>query len=49
MFITELAKEKQGLVVVLSFHESDESQIRVKVFSEVKMDDLKKKKMDLIL
>ena len=41
-FVTELAKEKQGLAVALSFPESDESQIRDKVFSEVKMDDLKK-------
>ena len=41
-FATDLAKEKQGLAVALSFPESDESQIRDKVFSEVKMDDLKK-------
>ena len=41
-FITELVKEKQGLVVALSFPKSDETQIRDKVFSDVKMEDLKK-------
>ena len=30
-FVTELAKEKQGFAVVLSFPESNESQIRDKV------------------
>ena len=34
-------KNKHGLLVALSLPEEDESQIRDKVFSEIKMDDLK--------
>ena len=40
--ITDLAKEKQGVVIALSLPEDDESQIREKVFSQVKLEDLKK-------
>ena len=39
--ITDLAKEKQGVVIALSLPEDDESQIREKVFSQVKLEDLK--------
>ena len=40
--ITDLAKEKQGVAIALSLPEDDDSQIREKVFSQVKLDDLKK-------
>ena len=41
--ITDLAQEKQGVAIALSLPEDDESQIREKVFNQVKLEDLKKK------
>ena len=39
--VTDADKSKHGFLVVLSLPEDDESQIRDKVFSEIKIDDLK--------
>ena len=41
-FVTDLPKEKQGLVIALSLPKNDSTQIRDKVFSELKIQDLKK-------
>ena len=41
-FVTHLPKKKQGLVIALSLPENDSTQIRDKVFSELKIEDLKK-------
>ena len=38
-----LAKEKQGVAIALSLPEDDDSQIREKLFSQVKLDDLKRR------
>ena len=39
--ITDLSKEKQGIVVALTLPEDDESQIREKVFDQLRLDELK--------
>ena len=39
--ITDLAKNKQGIAVVLSLLEDDEHQIKDKVFDQISIDDLK--------
>ena len=39
-YVTDLDKEKQGIAVALSLPENDSSQIRDKVFSELKIEDL---------
>ena len=36
IFVTDLSKEKQGLAVALSFSENVPSQIRDKIFSNLK-------------
>ena len=41
--ITDLTKDKQGVAVALSLPDSGSSVIRNKVFSELTLDDLKKK------
>ena len=40
--VTDIKKEKQGIVVALSLPEYDENGIRERVFDEMKIDDLKK-------
>ena len=40
--ITDLAKEKKGIAVALTLPEEDETQIREKVFDQIKLEDLKK-------
>ena len=39
-YVTDLDKEKQGIAVALSLPENDSSQIRDKVFCELKIEDL---------
>ena len=41
-FVTDLAKEKQGPAVALSFSENDPSHIRAKIFSDLKIEGLEK-------
>lgn len=40
--VTDLRKEKQGVVIALSLPKGDKSQIREKVFDQISLDDLKK-------
>ena len=40
--VTDLRKEKQGVVIALSLPKNDKSQIRQKVFDQISIDDLKK-------
>ena len=40
--ITEVAKEKTGIAVALTFPEEDETKIREKVYERIKLEDLKK-------
>ena len=39
--ITDLSKEKQGIAVALTLPENDETQIREKVFDQLRLDELK--------
>ena len=41
--VTEISQEKQGIVIALSLPENDKHRIREKVFSEIKLDSLKRK------
>ena len=41
--VTEISQEKQGFVIALSLPENDKYRIREKVFSEIKLDNLKRK------
>ena len=41
--VTEVSQEKQGIVIALSLPENDKYRIREKVFSEIKLDNLKRK------
>ena len=41
--VTEISQEKQGIVIALSLPENDRYRIREKVFSEIKLDNLKRK------
>ena len=40
--VTDLRKEKQGVVIALSLPKGDKDQIREKVFDQISLDDLKK-------
>ena len=40
--VTDLRKEKQGVVIALSLPKNDKTQIREKVFDQLSIDDLKK-------
>lgn len=40
--VTDLRKEKQGVVIALSLPKNDKTQIREKVFDQISIDDLKK-------
>ena len=40
--VTDLRKEKQGVVIALSLPKGDKDQIRDKVFDQISLDDLKK-------
>ena len=40
--VTDLRKEKQGIVIALSLSKNDKTQIREKVFDQISIEDLKK-------
>ena len=45
--VTDLRKDKQGVAFALSLPEDDKTQIREKVFEQIRLDDLRKR-IDLI-
>ena len=48
--VTEISQEKQGIVIALSLPENDKYRIREKVFSEIKLDSLKRKNgLDILI
>ena len=40
--VTDVAKEKRGIIIALSLPDSHESKIKDKVFESIPLDDLKK-------
>ena len=47
--VTEISKEKQGIVIALSLPENDKNWIREKVFSDLSLVNLKEKKLDTLI